>query len=124
MADTVIWSLTETGNRFSGFDVENPDALIHIIPRSFETEHADVIVIGGKLKMAQLMGITENIADIPAVNVHQCDAPVLYPDEFLVESVITGTGVAGLSDIFVAGHSQRLFVRTDMHLRKCHCPYR
>lgn len=80
MADTVIRSLTETGNRFSGFGVENPDTLIHIIPRSLMTEHADVIVIRGKLKMAQLMGITENIADIPAVNVHQCDAPVLNPE--------------------------------------------
>ena len=80
MADTVIRSLTETGNRFSGFDVENPDALIHIIPRSLMTEHADVIVIRGKLKMAQLMGITKYIADIPAVNVHQCDAPVRNPE--------------------------------------------
>ena len=80
MADTVIRSLTETGNRFSGFGVENPDTLIHIIPRSLMTEHADVIVIRGKLKMAQLMGITENIADIHAVNVHQCDAPVLNPE--------------------------------------------
>ena len=48
------------------------------------------------------MGIAKYIADIPAVNVHQCDTSVLYPDEFLVESVVIGTGVAGLSDIFVA----------------------
>lgn len=51
MSDTVIRSLAEAGNGLSGFRVQNPDALIDIIPRTFMTEHTDVRIIRRKLKM-------------------------------------------------------------------------